>query len=282
MGLILPGSPAFAYCSDNLASTPSTTVPAAQITSDAATNTDGTAGTILSALAHDCEYLIIGTSSPGASTVNTSSLMDVLVDPAGGTSWASFIDDLIAGYNQSMALTTSAFGLRLYHFPVWLPAGTSIGAQIRSATGSQTANVFAWAYGGVRQPASWWCGQKVETIGATPATSRGTTHTAGSTGAFSSWASLGSTIARDAHAIQFGLQSEGDTNTPAMTFHFEFGYSSTRIGPRIHHSQGAQEQVASYPQGPIFCNIPAGTQLQVRGTASGAPGTTDVAAYVVS
>jgi hypothetical protein len=283
MALILPSGPSWGYCSDNLAATPSIT-PGTAVTSGGSANTDGTAATLLSALAHDCEYLSISLLANSGSNTNRSALLDVLVDPAGGTSWSELISDLLCGYSGLVAVGSTPFGPSYqYDFPLWIPAGASIGAQVRCATASIAQQVVIRAFGGNQNPGSWACGQKVTTVGTmSAATSQGQAHTSGNTGAFSSWTSLGSTLASECLAWQTSAQGDGTNTMNSAAYTFEFGYGSTRIGPRRLHMTGTSEGVCAWPTGVAFNKIAAGTQLQVRGTCSGTAESIDVAAYVVS
>jgi hypothetical protein len=149
--------------------------------------------------------------------------------------------------------------------------------------------VVIYAYGGNRNPGSWWCGRKVTSIGINASSSRGTDHTPAASSSFSSWASLGSATTTDAYAYQWAAQGENDTDwqstTPASAspYNFEFGVDSTRIGPPLVKGITAGEVGASFPTSVGYRHIPAGSQLQVRGAAFGvSPQTIDVAAYLVS
>lgn len=285
MALIVPGGPVFAHWSDNFtASTPAvapgTAVPAGSTTAYVA-NEDGDPVGLIGALAHDCEYLVIAAHNGNVNGGNTSTLLDILVDPAGGTSWSEFIADLLIGY--SIAIASSAGVSRMYHFPVWLPAGTAIGARARGAHSALvTPSIVAYAAGGNKNPASWWCGQKVETVGTfDAANSRGQAHTPGNTGTYSSWTSLGSPVAARGGAVQYAVQAEGDNSLAQRTYHFQFGAGSSPIGPTINSMTGTSEQAMQFFPGPIFCDIAAGTQMQVRATCNSTAVAQDCAAYLI-
>jgi hypothetical protein len=281
MGLILPGGPDWGQCSHNIAGTPSLTGIGTQCTAGA-TNADGSAVTLLSALTHDCEYLRIGVSGETiTATQNNTTLLSILYDPAGGTSWQTLIPSLLVA---TIAPSASAPYALYYDFPIWVPAGASIGAQARSAaaTTPPVMRVQAQAFGSNRNPASWWCGQRVEAIGIDAANSRGTSHTAGNTGAFSSWANLGSPLSIGCGALQWGLGGTFNSATWLLLFYeFHFGVSSTMIGAPIMHSINTTEQSWRTSPGPIFRALPAGAQLMVRGTSSGTAAAQNVAAYAV-
>jgi len=364
MALLVPNGPSFAHWSDNLGpmSNNNTTgfgVPVPSGTSSA----DGADTTVMSALAHDCEYLwfactglVSGSTAPGA-------LMDLLVDPAGGTSWSEKITDLLVGSSNQNGFNNSSAGISCpFHFPLWLPAGTSIGARIRRQSGTGgNMQVMMMAAGGNRNPASWWCGQKVETIGTmVPSSSIGQVHTPGGgasifgaanngsglirltvdstapfttgdvltvngvlgtveangtwtitvisgttldlqgstfvntyvsgtdfiNGKFSSWTNLGSPTTARTGAVHWAVGGiTVSISMAAATADFRFGADGHQIGPRVYRGFSTSENACTIYQGPVFCDIPAGTQLQIKGSLSlalnGNQTNYDCAAYCV-
>lgn len=281
MGLITK-PPSWGHCTTNLTGSPAVSSLGTAFTSGA-NNADGTAVALLSNVTHDIEYLVIGFCNHFSAGANSSALADVLVDPAGGTAWgsAALIDDLLVGQSVSVAAATPT--AIWYHFPVWLKSGHSVGIQVRTAhTAGITARAIIYAYGGNANPGSWWCGQHVTSVGITAASSQGTDHTAGNSGAYSAWTDLGSTLPAPCGALQFAVQgSNDDTTQGSASYFFEFGVGSTRIGPNISRTTNTTESGWSTPTGPIFCALPSGTQLQVRGTCGGTAEVLDVAAYAV-
>lgn len=285
---LITQSPAFAHWSDNIALPSADGLDYGSGVAPGLSNADGSAVTLLSALAHDCEYLVLAVSGFSLSGANTSALLDILIDPAGGTSWSDFITDLTCGYTSFIEMDGSGnFGVPLmYHFPVWLKAGTSIGALARCTHASpftNTPRVVAYAAGGSKNPGSWWCGQKVETVGTLDAAnSRAQAHTPGASQAFSSWTSLGSATASRAGALQYGVQGPGSSSVSGKVYRYEFGAGSSQIGPCVYRGMGGLECATHFFPGPVFCDIPAATQMQVRaacGVAS--PQSLDCAAYLV-
>jgi hypothetical protein len=283
MGLIVPQW-GWANCSTNLSGTPSASTIGTTVTAGAS-NADGTSVSLLGALAHDCEYLVLGIGNFSISAGNGSALLDILIDPAGGTTWAAnpLINDLLAGYT-GLPNGTVFGAMRWFHFPIWIKSGTSIGARARNARAATTAgSVVAFAYGGNSQPSSWWCGQSVTELGITPATSLGTSHTPGNTGVFSAWANLGAALPAPAGALQFAVSGGAQATMTSIAYFMEFGIGSTRIGPP-HYCVASTSEAFSNLQssgGPVFCDLASGSQLQVRGTASGTAQALDVAAYAV-
>jgi hypothetical protein len=272
-------------CTSNISGTPSAT-PGTAVTGGAA-NTDGTTQSCIAAITHDVEFIEIGITGGVNAATNTSSLVDIFVDPAGGTAWETNprIADLLGGYSSAVGISSLlAIGPfhRKYSFPLFIKAGSSIGARLRSPTASLAQRIAINAYGGNSRPESFWCGQRVESVGiATPGSSLGQTHTPGNTGTFSAWTNLGSVLSAPCGALQFAVSGGGITNMNALFYHFEFGVGSQRIGPPLHVVTSGSEAIKVENPGPIFCNLPDGAQLQVRATCSGTGQQFDVAAYAV-
>jgi hypothetical protein len=279
MGLILPGN-GFAYCTTNISGTPATGGPGTTVTANATPNTDGTSVSFIAAITHDVHLLKVSIHSCFTSGTNTSSLLDILIDPAGGTSWATapLIDDLLAGY---VLLGTSGAGHRVYEFPIYIKSGSSIGGRVRSATGSKTCVVIVEAYGEPSRPDEWWCGSKVQGIGIVAASSKGTDHTPGSTGTFSTWTNFGSTLTQPCGALQFATQGGAQTTLTAVAYHFQMGVNSVQIGPTVWKINDSGEACLTQPLGLMLCNLPTGTQMMVRGTCSGTAQAQDLAIYAV-
>jgi hypothetical protein len=284
MGLITK-PPSWGFTATSLTGTPGTTI--GTVVTANANDADGTAVALISALSRDVEFLSVGAGAFAAATGNGSTLLDILVDPAGGTSWSVLISDLLVGWTSTPGV---AAGQSVdYMFPLWVPAGSAIGARARTAhtsniSGRVTVNVF----GDSPHPASWWCGQRVETIGVDDTISQGTNHTPGNSGAFSNWANFGSTLSADCGAIQFGVHGANtDTTSQTAAYHFQFGVGTAantnvkQIGPTIHRTTNTSEAGAMSNNDVIFCALPSGTQLQTRGTCSTTAEVIDVAAYAV-
>lgn len=284
MALIQPSGPQWGYCTSSLSGTPSATVNGTAITAGTS-NANGTAVALLTALTHDVEYLVLGFSGFTVATAVNRTQIDVMIDPAGGSSWDTtnlLIPDLIVGGTPTVSATIGPS--HRFHFPIYVKSGASIGVRARTShtVAAGSSRVFATAFGGNKSPTSWWCGQKVTAIGTTTASSSGQSHTTGNTGAFSSWTSLGSTTPLRAGAVVWGVQSQLTAHA-ARGYRFEFGAGSTMIGYPVVVTVNTSEQCSVQSlSSPIFVDIPAATQLQVRGTSSGTAEAMDVAAYIVS
>ncbi len=293
MALIHPAGPSFAHWTDNLGTFSSGTTYGTQYEAglNSGTPADASPATLLPALSHDCEYLVLGFSGFGEAGADTGTLLDILYDPAGGTSWTELISDLLVGMlgaTMSFAPASGRLGIPLmYHFPLWLPAGSSIGVRaktVRATPLSTPSRVVAMAAGSNRNPASWWCGQKVETVGTlNQSTCRGQPITPGSSGSMAgSWTDLGSALSVAGGAAQWACQGQASGSQTQSAARVEFGIGGVQIGPALYKGMGISEDGAHWFPGPVFYSFPAGAQLQVRaGSQLSSPGSHDVAAYIV-
>jgi hypothetical protein len=247
-------------------------------------NADGSSVSVLSALAFDVHYLVVGLNGLNLAATATDALLDVLVDPAGGSSWSSLIDDLVCGYlpsnNREQHMGT------MYSFPLYIPAGSSLGVRCRTASASSVTagdpKVIMWAYGNPSRPSMWWCGSKVESLGISAATSKGTTVTPGNSGTYGSWATIGTSSGRYG-AVQYGINGAGSAQT-AVGYYWQIGTNSTQLpgSPTMFSTNDTTDMVSTAGnQGPIFCDIPESTVMQMRATCSGTAQAHNAAIYGV-
>lgn len=189
---------------DNFGATVSDTGIGTSMTAGAA-NVQGTPVTLLSGatVANDVFGIGILFAGGSASATVRRYLMDLLIDPAGGTSWSTVISSLAA---NSPALTSGGYR---YFFPLWLKAGTSIGMSAQCSAASATIRCAIQLYGQPRRVESVIVGTRVETFGDVRGTTSGTTISPGS-GVVGAYASLGTT-ASDLWWWQTGGLMSNDT-----------------------------------------------------------------------
>lgn len=286
MSLILPRGPAWAHCTDNLPSTLSATAIGTTVIAPN-DGTEGQPAALLSAaLTHDVEYIRLGFAGFQATSENTSTALDLLIDPAGGTNYSELITDLLVGGNaQGSSGSASAAGIaRWFDFPLWIPAGAALAARARTKRiiDNLTGYVVVQAWGGNANPASWWCGQRVTTLGIDATEPRGTPVTPGYLD-WGSWTNVGAVTPTDCGALQWMTQIPNSASISAEMTYWQLGVDGTPFGPTIQKTAAGQEATWSMPTGPIFTPLPAGTQLQLRGKSSYSfPQAYDAAVYLVS
>jgi hypothetical protein len=195
--------------------------------------------------------------------------MDIMYDPAGGTSWQVLIPNLIVGYRAASAATFA--GMTPYWFPLYIPRGSSIGARWQCLTDTSVdPRCCVTLYGGPSKPGFWY-GTKVTDVGASTSTSAGVDLNPGSTGTYSAWTSIGGTSNPAFKFLNIGVQGSAATHT-ADYYKVQYGFGSTMIpGAMMMFGYSTAEIISCYPEHfGCFVDIPAGTQLQARATGSDA------------
>jgi hypothetical protein len=214
------------------------------------------------------------------STVANRHLIDVLVDPAGGTSWSVLIANLAAN--------TPNFGMTgaSYHFPIFIKAGSSIGLQHACSTASVTIRAAVLVKGKPSRPEVFSVGSVVETIGATTASSEGTSFTPGNQVMGSYSASLGTTV-RNCWFWQLGvLINNASQTSQMMAANVEAGDASNKLicmQGNQHIEPGTTEtagKLASPLSGLPYRRVPKGSNVYVRGWVSAATADTGYSAIV--
>lgn len=266
----------FAYCTTSFSGNPAV-VPGTQVTGGNS-NADGTAVALIgTALTHDMEMLEV---SVGAATavsqagIDTSMILDLLIDRAGGTSWDTanlFVEGLMVGYLNTTASGGGTVVTRKWMFPVWLPAGTTIAGRARStaASGNTTCDVILNAYGGISKPENYWCGQKVDAIGVNRAASGGTSVTINaSANTYNSFASFGSAAARRYGCLIPSISGLSGV-IASSNCQMQIGIGGVKVGPEFNYHTGSSEVSTDLREDKrIYVDVPEATQLQYKIRAS--------------
>jgi hypothetical protein len=275
-------SPFYTYSSeyqftlDNWGTNPSTT-PGTQVT-PGSSNVEGAWTDLFSSatLAQECYGFMLWVHTGAGSTRQRNHLVDVGVDPAGGSSYSAIISNIVAGYSGIFATTIVPAGHKFF-FPMRVPAGATIAARVQGSDSGTpgTVRIAMKLYG---QPSAPWtmpCGQISETIG-TITNSSGVSFTPGNA-ADGTWTSLGTT-SRDLWWFQLAYQLNSNIVT-AETTYIELGAGasgSQRVLIRRFHMGVATEGMGDLADSQLnwfegYHRIPSGTELWVRGRCENAP-----------
>lgn len=215
--LAAPGLSSYDFKFDNWGASPSTT-PGTSVV-PGATNAEGSWTQIASAanIAKAIYWISLYVQGGATSAAAKNHLLDIGVDPAGGTSYTAIISDLPVGASQTAGGATPHF-----LFPFFIPAGSSVAVRIQGNNNTAgTVRVSAKFYGDPSNPELVPVGQFSESIGTGGVNSGGVTVTPGN-GAFGSYAQLGTTTS-DLWWWQFGVQALQGTMTSIPTY-FELSY----------------------------------------------------------
>lgn len=219
-------------------------------------------------------FLWIFNNAVATPTTGKNFLLDVGVDPAGGTSYTAVISNIVCG---SAGPITAAGGHR-FLFPLRIKAGSSVAVRIQGSHGTATdSRVAARFYGYPSRPEMFPVGGISETIGSIT-NSNGVSFTPGNA-ADGSWTLLGATT-NPLWWWQIAYQIDNGTITAEYTYiEIAFGDASNKhIILRNMHQGTTSEQIGSLLDGNLnifeaFCPVPAGTNIYIRGRCLNAPDT---------
>lgn len=266
--------PATFWTYDNWGTNPAATIGTS--VTPGASNTLGSWAQLASAanIAEDVAGFYLQIHTGATSAASKPQLLDIGIDPAGGTSYTPIISDFQIGASPSLAQA----GAREHYFPLHIPAGASVAARIRGANATAgTVRIAARFYGrrsGILLPV----GTFSETLGANTASSTGTAVTPGNA-ADGSWVDLGA-ITNPMWWWQLGYVVANTTVTAEYTyFEVAFGDASNKhtIFKEMHGGTtaetcglAAQTQLLGVA---AYCPVAAGDHIYVRARCNNAPDT---------
>lgn len=272
MALFVPQGNDFQWTYSNISATRPTLAGWGQ--SHTPSTTSGTFSnyaTLVSAanITYDVYAIYLCFNAGATSNTIRNTLVNIGVDNAGGTNFDTRIPNLMCGSAAPINIGTGGIW---YYFPLYIPAGSSIGIQ----AGSTVATAFRtalWLFGKPRRPESVRAGSYVTAFGATLGTSwRGTNVTPGTT-ADGALTQIGTTT-KSYWWWQAGFaQADASMTASALTLDVAAG-SSTTLNKILIQDQlwtvTAAEQIASFPQFPgSYNNVSVGENIYVRMQNSG-------------
>jgi hypothetical protein len=253
-----------------------------------ASHTKGSNTALLAGIANDCYGISIMFTDGETPTTVRRQMTDLLIDPAAGignagSSWTVKIANL---YSNSPCLSSGMLGYS-YYFPLFLPAGTAIGAAMQDVVGSATVRMSVRLFGQPSRPEAMFFGNQVQTIGATTASTTGVAVTPGATAWGSYSASMG-TLDRASWWWQVGIGSDDTTMNSAHNDYYDVACNATN---KITCLQEVQYAVVSsneqafkmaFSNNLPIKNISAGENVYVRGYSTGADASMTAVVYAVS
>lgn len=266
--------PNWAWTYDNYGTNPSGSVGTSVV--PGATNAEGSWTQIASSanIAQEVAAFSLRVHSGATATAQKDHLLDIGVDPAGGTSYTAAISNIVCGSSG----TGGAMPAHAFLFPLRIPSGASVAARIQGNNGTAgTVRVAAKFFGQGRYPLAWRQGAFSETIG-TITNSQGVSFTPGNA-ADGTWASLGTTT-NPMWWWQLAYQLSNATITAEYTY-IDLAYgdaTNKHIIQRRMHCGDTSERIGDFFSAGLnmqasFCAVPAGSTLYVRGRCSDAPDT---------
>ena len=221
----------------------------------------GTPTAVVNSTDIEAEWIRIHVHGMSNTATNTNGLLNIYFGAAG--SEVLVIDSLAVGW----APTADAVGLpNTYWFPMRIPRGTRISAELRALIASDLVRVSV-EYGASN--GLHWVGSGVETLGEDTANSRGTSITPATTG--SGWTTIGTTGRRYRY-IQVSCLGNNDTTAAATWLNWYLGTGSAILGHGgFMLSRIDSIEAHSFRDNGRWVDIPSGTSLQLNVYSSAAP-----------
>lgn len=250
-------------------STASTTNYGSPVT-PGASNAEGSWTTIHSAgnITNDIYFFYLYVTAGATSGAVKNHLLDIGVDPAGGTSFTPIISNLVCG-QSGPSIPGQQFA-----FPLYIKSGSTLGARIKGSNSTAGTVRVGFDLFGTPEGASRHLiktGTFTETIG-TITNSLGVLVIPGNSTTEGSWVELGTTT-RELWHWQLGIQCNNGTTTQlGYAWDLAYGDGSTKvpiITNYITWLPGTSEITNNrmYREGYKF--VPAGSTIYVRGNCSG-------------
>jgi hypothetical protein len=218
---------------------------------------------LATALVTDVYEFIVWLMNGNATGAQRDFLVDIGIDPAGGSSYSAIISNILAHQ-----ISNSVDCGRFYKFNYFIPSGSTVGIRAQG-NGANTFYAQGRFFGRPLSPHLLRAGQYSETLGVSG--NGGTAITPGNSGAEGSWTSIGTTTR---NLWQFNLCAGfSGTTTTAQMYYFDmaFGDASTKIliqenFPLFH--PGTAERTGN-PILPAYWEVPGGSNMYIRASASG-------------
>lgn len=275
MALMPSGLSAYSFTYDNWGANPASTIGTSVI--PGASNVLGSFTQVASSanIAQDCYWIYFQVHSGATSAAIKNQLLDIGVDPAGGTSYTAVISDIDVG--ASPALTVA--GNREFCFPYFITAGSSVAVRIRGSNATAgTVRVPMRFYGQPSKPEAVPVGSFAQTFGAVTASSRGTTFTPGNA-ADGSYVDLGS-VTSPLWWFQLGYGIDNATITAEYTYiEVAWGDATNKhtMFKMMHGGTTGETCGLAAQTHMLTCAaynpVPAGANIYVRGRCNNAPDT---------
>ncbi len=240
-------------------------------------NTKGSWAQLLTAIANDCYLIHVQISAGSVSAAARDMIVDIGVDPAGGTAYTVAIPDLLG--SCARGLNVGGPSCLHYTFPLFIPAGATVAARasVNNATVG-TVRVWCSVFGQPTHPHLVRAGAVVEAFGITAASSSGTAVTPGNN-AEGAYAQLGANLVADFWWWQLGVGVNDTTmGGTSIVYRADLHYGDATTKHPIIDNQvfGVDTAEALNMSGAdqllmAVCNVPAGNGVFGRMGAQAAP-----------
>ncbi len=249
-----------------------------EITTSATAHTKGSWVQFFSAtdIAFDVFLAQVYISDVGGSGIDTSALLDIGADPAGGTAYSVVIPDYLIGFARD------SFALDGYmaEVPVHIPSGSTVAMRHQSAQSSNTAELGLTLHGGIPTENPYPQAGLVVAYGVTVSTSRGVSPANAAADTEGAWVEIVASTTHPHRGLTIGGQGNKLVSSGA-DFLIDIGLgastSEVAIVEDIFCSLLSAEMFKFPANGRSFRRpIPEGSRISVRAQASKANRQADI------
>lgn len=268
------GLSAYGFTYDNWGTNPGSTVGTS--VTPGASNSEGSWTQIASSanIAQDCYWIYMQIHSGATAAAAKNHLIDIGVDPAGGTSYTAIISNLDCG--ASPALTVA--GTKEHIFPFFIKAGSSVAVRVQGSNATVgTIRCAARFYGQPTRPEAVPVGSFSQTFG-TITNSNGNAVTPGNA-ADGSWTDLGA-VTSPLWWWQVGYGIDNATITAEYTYiEVAFGDTTNKVPifKVMHGGTTGETAGLAFQTQLLACAayqpVPAGSNIYIRMRCNNAPDT---------
>lgn len=234
------------------------------VTGSGTANTKGAWQQLLPATAFEAYILHVKVFDVRVSTVNTALLLDIGIDPAGGTTYSVLVPNLAMGFGGTIEEPHQDFAI-----PVFIPAGSTVAGRLQSVVTSETATVAIALGGSTPRSDPFVPRGLVVAYGDNTADSGGVTLINAAADTKAAWVEITSATTHPHSGIALALQGNGTVMSNLnLLVDIGIGAASSEvvIVGDIYLRGSAGEQIGSrFPCAPIVAiAIPEGSRLAVR------------------
>lgn len=234
------------------------------VTTGAAATTKGAVAQLIASTSFDAYWITVMASGYALAATTSHGTVDILI---GTATEEILIPDLLMGYCGG---ALGGKGPKVWHFPIYIPAGSRISAQACGARVSTALQIAVFLYGGM-MPA-FRVGSKVTTYGITTLPS-GTTITPGASGAEGAYAQLTASSTFNHFAFVPSFQLANDTTTNSLLYQVDLGVGAATealVAEWWYSADSNETMEGPLNNMPVYYDVPSGTRLAMRASCSGA------------
>ena len=237
------------------------------VTTGAAAATKGTPVQLIASTAFDAYWITILATGYGLAATDSQGALDILT---GAATEEVLIANLLMGFCSPTDSATGV-GPKVWNFPLYIPAGTRIAAQVAGQRVSTAMRVSVFLYGGDAMP-PFRVGRKVTTygMGTVPF---GTTIVPGASAAEGAWTQITASTTEDHFCVVPSFQCGTDTTLSRLMYAYDIGLGAATETEMIqsYWFAATDNEMMRGPENPMpaFFDIPSGSRLAARVSNSG-------------